>query len=595
MTAITSQSPSVTARAGAGPSPARELRYDARSLARHLVASGVAGENDLRVAAEVARRSGTSDLRALLDLGSVGEEALAGAISVWSGCPRWRAAEETGAVLDAAEGLPEDFMKAHGVVALEASEPSLAAVGGNAGTAPIRLVVADPSDHLSWSAVQSRFSGRATTVSVGTQKEIAQFLAERSSRTDAAEGPAVEASLDVSSEIGALRELASEAPVIRFFNQAADRAMDLGASDIHIERYDRRVSLRLRVDGVLIEQPPPAAAMYEALLCRIKILANLDIAERRRAQDGRIRLRLRGRAVDMRVSIVPTTYGQDAAIRLQDRQRLADIKLEDLGFSRENIGKLFAAADKSHGIVLITGPTGSGKTTTLYALVRRLVNPETKVVTVEDPVEYQMDGVTQIQVNPAINLTFGNTLRNILRHDPDVILVGEIRDKETAEMAFQSALTGHMVLSTLHTNDVPSTFVRLVDMGVEPYLVNAAIEGVQAQRLVRRVCPVCRNVPAARVNCKASTGTGPGGSQGCGGIGYKGRLAVMEFSGVSGALKRSMLQGADEHRLRDTLLTEGYLPMRVDAQRLVDAGLTDEAEVVRALGAAGADATGESR
>jgi general secretion pathway protein E len=596
MTALSSQSPSMAARNGGGPSPARELRYDARSLARHLVASGVAGENDLRVAAEVARRSGTSDLRALLDLGSVGEEALAGAIAVWSGCARWRAAEETGAVLDPAEGLPEDFMKAHGVLALEASETAdAAAPGGSAVAAPIRLVVADPSDHLSWSAVQSRFSGRPTTVLVGTQKEIGQFLAERSSRGDTAEGPAVEASLDVSSEIGALRELASEAPVIRFFNQAADRAMDLGASDIHIERYDRRVSLRLRVDGVLIEQPPPAAAMYEALLCRIKILANLDIAERRRAQDGRIRLRLRGRAVDMRVSIVPTTYGQDAAIRLQDRQRLADIKLEDLGFSKENIGKLFAAADRSHGIVLITGPTGSGKTTTLYALVRRLVNPETKVVTVEDPVEYQMDGVTQIQVNPAINLTFGNTLRNILRHDPDVILVGEIRDKETAEMAFQSALTGHMVLSTLHTNDVPSTFVRLVDMGVEPYLVNAAIEGVQAQRLVRRVCPVCRNVPAARVNCKASTGTGPGGSQGCGGIGYKGRLAVMEFSGVSGALKRAMLQGADEHRLRDTLLSEGYLPMRVDAQRLVDAGLTDEAEVVRALGAAGADATGESR
>jgi general secretion pathway protein E len=189
--------------------------------------------------------------------------------------------------------------------------------------------------------------------------------------------------------------------------------------------------------------------------------------------------------------------------------------------------------------------------------------------------------VTQIQVNPAINLTFGNTLRNILRHDPDVILVGEIRDKETAEMAFQSALTGHMVLSTLHTNDVPSTFVRLIDMGVEPYLVNAAVEGVQAQRLVRRLCPVCRKQDRA---CKA-----------CGGIGYKGRLAVMEFSGVSGALKRAMLQGSDEHRLRETLLTEGYLPMRADALRLIEAGLTDEAEVVRALGASGADATGEAR
>jgi len=579
MIAQTPNNPSGSPQAARTAAPSGTLRYDARSLARHLVVTGVASENDLRVAAEVARRSGSSDLRALLELGSVGEDALAAALSAWSGCPRWRAEDETGALLDPNDGLPEDFMKSHGVVALEAAEPPDAS-----GTAPVRLVVADPSDHLSWSAVQSRFVGRSTRVLVGTQKEIGLFLAERSAGSGPDADTGTETALDVTSEIGALRELASEAPVIRFFNQAADRAMDLGASDIHVERYDRRMSLRLRVDGVLVEQPPPPPAMYEALLCRIKILANLDIAERRRAQDGRIKLRLRGRSVDMRVSIVPTTYGQDAAIRLQDRQRLADIKLEDLGFSPENIGRLFAVAEKSHGIVLITGPTGSGKTTTLYALLRRLVNAETKVVTVEDPVEYQMDGVTQIQVNPAINLTFGNTLRNILRHDPDVILVGEVRDKETAEMAFQSALTGHMVLSTLHTNDVPSTFVRLIDMGVEPYLVNAAVEGVQAQRLVRRVCVACANKEPARAACRV-----------CGGIGYKGRLAVMEFSTVSAALKRAMLQGADEHRLRDALLQEGYLPMRVDALRLIDAGLTDEAEVVRALGHAGADATGEAR
>ncbi|MFM9958160.1 MAG: GspE/PulE family protein [Phycisphaerales bacterium] len=569
--------------APASPTSTGSLRYDARSLARHLVSSGTASEADLRVASEVARRSGTSDLRALLDLGSVSEEALANALSAWSGCPRWRASEESGVLLENGEGLPEDFMRAHGVLGFEGA-PSGAENGAGAA---VRMVVSDPSDHLTWSAVQSRFAGRVATVMVGTAKDVAQYLATRGEAAGAGEAAGGEAAggggtLDVSSEIGALRELASEAPVIRFFNQAVDRAMDLGASDIHIERYDRRMSLRMRVDGVLIEQPPPAGAMYEALLCRVKILANLDIAERRRSQDGRIKLRLRGRAVDMRVSIVPTTYGQDAAIRLQDRQRLADIKLEDLGFGAPDIGRLFAAADKSHGIVLITGPTGSGKTTTLYALLRRLINPQTKVVTVEDPVEYQMDGVTQIQVNPAINLTFGNTLRNILRHDPDVILVGEIRDKETAEMAFQSALTGHMVLSTLHTNDVPSTFVRLIDMGVEPYLVNAAVEGVQAQRLVRRLCGACAKRDSS---CKV-----------CGGIGYKGRLAVMEFSGLSTALKRAVLQGADEHRLRQTLLDEGgYLPMRADALRLIEEGLTDEAEVVRALGAAGADATGEAR
>jgi len=554
-------------------SPATTLRYDARSLARALIASRAASENDLRVAAEVARRNGVTDLRALLDLGSISEEALAGALCAWSGCPRWRGADETGTLLDAETGLPLEFMKSHGVLALDSPE-----AGG-----PLRLVVADPSDHLGWASVQARFAGREQRVLIGTQKEITQFLAERGVSAEAADadapGSGAGGALDISSEIGQLRELASEAPVIRFFNQAADRAMDLGASDLHLERFDRRVSLRMRVDGVLVDQPPPAAAMYEALMCRIKILANLDIAERRRSQDGRIRLRLRGRAIDMRVSIVPTTYGQDAVIRLQDRQRLADIKLEDLGFADADIARLFKAADKSHGIVLITGPTGSGKTTTLYALLRRLVNIETKVITVEDPVEYQMDGVTQIQVNPAINLTFGNTLRNILRHDPDVILVGEIRDKETAEMAFQAALTGHMVLSTLHTNDVPSTFIRLLDMGVEPYLVNAAVEGVQAQRLVRRLCRACSNAPDKRESCRE-----------CGRIGYKGRLAVMEFTGVSPAIKRALLQGADEHRLREILLSEGYLPMRVDAQRLVDEKKTDEAEVVRALGQAGSEA-----
>ena len=367
--------------------------------------------------------------------------------------------------------------------------------------------------------------------------------------------------------------MASEAPVVRFFNQAVERAMELGASDIHLERFDRRISLRFRVDGLLVDQPPPPARLYEPILCRVKIMGNLDIAERRRAQDGRVRMRLRGRNVDLRVSIVPTMYGQDAAIRLQDRQKLAEISLGDLGFSPAHIRQLVKVAGKSHGILLITGPTGSGKTTTLYAVLRTIVGTERKIVTVEDPVEYAMDGVNQIQVNPTINLTFGNTLRHILRHDPDVILIGEVRDKETAEIAFQASLTGHMVLSTLHTNDVPGTFVRLVDMGVEPYLVNAAIEGVSAQRLLRRLCSACGGRGAERESCRT-----------CAGLGYRGRVAVMEFASMTTEVKRCMLQGADEHRIRESLLRDGYLPLRAEAMALVDAGITDEAEVVRVMG-----------
>jgi type II secretory ATPase GspE/PulE/Tfp pilus assembly ATPase PilB-like protein len=278
--------------------------------------------------------------------------------------------------------------------------------------------------------------------------------------------------------------------------------------------------------------------------------------------------------VDLRVSIVPTMYGQDTAIRLQDRQKLAEIDLAELGFAPQHVTRLVEVANKSHGILLITGPTGSGKTTTLYALLRRLVTTELKIITVEDPVEYAMDGVNQIQVNNQINLSFGNTLRNVLRHDPDVILIGEIRDKETAEIAFQASLTGHMVLSTLHTNDVPGTFVRLVDMGVEPYLVNAAVEAVTAQRLIRKTCTTCRNQPPRREGCKS-----------CNGIGYRGRVAVMEYSGVTPEVKRCMIQGADERLIRESLLRAGYLPMRAEAQRLIDEGVTDEAEVVRVLGA----------
>jgi len=553
------QVPAMSAGVGAAP-------FDVRAFGAALTAAGDISENDWRLAQEVARRNATTRLKSLLDLGLIGENALADRLADFMARPRWRSDDESAPL---AEGVPLEFMRSAGLLVFDDAEGP-------------RIIVTDPSDHRTIGAVLALLApGAAPTSAVGTLKDITQYLdsAGHDQLGDPAGDAAADRAMDVSAEISALKDMASEAPVIRFFNQAVERAMDLAASDIHLERFDRRIGLRFRVDGLLIDQPPPPAALYDPLLCRIKIMSNLDIAERRRAQDGRIRMRLRGRNVDMRVSIVPTMYGQDAAIRLQDRQRLAEVSLEDLGFSPGHIERLFRTAAKSHGILLITGPTGSGKTTSLYAILRRLVNAETKVITVEDPIEYAMDGVNQIQVNPAINLTFSNTLRNILRHDPDVILIGEIRDRETAEMAFQAALTGHMVLSTLHTNNVPGTFVRLVDMGVEPYLVNAAVEGVSAQRLMRRVCPSCHNAPGMRDACKT-----------CGGIGYRGRVAVMEFGTLNPAVKKIMLEGAEEHRLRDALITAGYRPMREDARRLIEAGITDEAEVARALGAhAGAE------
>ena len=533
--------------------------YDPAAFERLMTSGAELSEANWKLVNEVSRQQSISSLKALLDLGLMSEETLADRLCACNGRTRWRAADERGSLSTA---IPVAFMRSAAVLVLEEDG------------APTRVVVSDPSDHFALASLLSRV-GEDAPVQIGTHKEVLRFLEERSHAPAPGGGTNAggEEPVDVSGELSALRDMASEAPVVRFFNQAVERAMDLGASDIHLERFDRRISLRFRVDGILLDQPPPPARLYDPILCRVKIMANLDIAERRLAQDGRIPMRLRGRTVDLRVSIVPTMYGQDAAIRLQDRQKLAEIELADLGFAPEHERKLVEVANKSHGILLITGPTGSGKTTTLYALLRRLVTSELKIITVEDPVEYAMDGVNQIQVNNAINLTFGNTLRNVLRHDPDVILIGEIRDKATAEIAFQASLTGHMVLSTLHTNDVPGTFVRLVDMGVEPYLVNAAVEAVTAQRLLRKTCRVCRNEPAARETCKQ-----------CNSIGYKGRVAVMEYSGVPPEVKRCMIQGADERLIREALMRGGYLPMRAEAQRLIDEGVTDEAEVVRVLG-----------
>ncbi len=544
------------------------LRYDARAFARRLTESGQLSEQDVRLAEEVSRQNRQSQLKSVLDLGLMGEDALAESLASFMGLARWDGEEERGELTDA---LPAAFMRENGVLVLREFVEGDGAESAGAGATVV--VVTDPSDRMVLGPMVSRFSDGAQW-KIGTLKDVRRFLEDRESEVEGEESDG--GRVDVAGEVAQLRDLASEAPVIRFFNQVVERAMDLGASDIHLERFDRRAALRFRVDGMLIDQPAPAAAMYEPLLCRVKILSSLDIAERRRAQDGRIQMRMRGRMVDMRVSIVPTLYGQDAAIRLQDRARLAGIELRDLGFSDAHIGLLRKAAAQSHGILLITGPTGSGKTTTLYSLLREIATGDRKVVTVEDPVEYSMDGVNQIQVNASIGLTFGTTLRHILRHDPDVILVGEVRDKETAEMAFQSALTGHMVLSTLHTNDVPSTFVRLVDMGIEPYLVNAAVEGVSAQRLVRKVCEHCRNMDDARGACKK-----------CGGLGYRGRVAIMEFSRVTTGVKRAMLGGAEEHAIRAALEGEGFETMVREGERLIAEGVTDRAEIARVLGHAG--------
>jgi general secretion pathway protein E len=370
-----------------------------------------------------------------------------------------------------------------------------------------------------------------------------------------------------------LLEAADDAPIIRMLNALLTQAAKDGASDIHIEPYERSSAVRFRVDGTLREVVQPNRALHAALISRLKIMAELDISEKRLPQDGRISLRIGGRAIDVRVSTLPSAHGERAVLRLLDKSE-SKFTLEGLGMD----GKVLSAFDQlvhqPHGIVLVTGPTGSGKTTTLYASLGRIDTASTNVLTVEDPVEYELAGIGQTQVNTKIDLTFGKALRAILRQDPDVIMIGEIRDFETAQIAIQASLTGHLVLATLHTNDAPSAVNRLIDMGVEPYLLASTLLGAQAQRLVRKLCPAC----------KRQDGEGhwhPVGCPACSMTGYKGRTGVYELMVVDDALRALIHNRAAESALQVAARDTGYVTMREDGDRLVSQGLTSLEEVLR--------------
>jgi general secretion pathway protein E len=395
-----------------------------------------------------------------------------------------------------------------------------------------------------------------------------------------------------SSDVQHLKDLASEAPVIRLVNLLITRALEQRASDIHIEPFESRLIVRYRVDGVMQEVESPPNRLSAAVISRIKIMANLDIAERRLPQDGRIKLRALGKEVDMRVSTVPTMHGESVVMRILDKGGV-QLDFARLGFASDTLDIFRDALMRPHGIVLVTGPTGSGKTTTLYTALQELNKPEVKILTVEDPVEYQMEGVNQIQVKPQIGLTFANALRSIVRQDPDVIMIGEIRDLETAQIAVQSALTGHMVLSTLHTNDAPSTVNRLLDMGVEDYLLTSTVNGILAQRLVRGLCPACREAyrPLPEVVDEMRLEPlfagrepvlyRPVGCPSCAGSGYIGRLGIMEMMPMTDALRAQIMRHAVAGDIRRLAVSEGMRGMYEDGLMKAVAGVTTIDEVLR--------------
>ena len=370
-----------------------------------------------------------------------------------------------------------------------------------------------------------------------------------------------------------LLEAANDAPIIRMLNALLTQAAKDGASDIHIEPYERSSSVRFRVDGSLREVVQPNKALHAALISRLKIMAELDIAEKRLPQDGRISLRIGGRAVDVRVSTLPAAHGERAVLRLLDKGE-AKFSLESLGMAGDTLDRFAHQISQPHGILLVTGPTGSGKTTTLYASMARIDTATTNVLTVEDPIEYELPGIGQTQVNPKIDLTFAKALRAILRQDPDVIMIGEIRDFETAQIAIQASLTGHLVLATLHTNDAPSAVTRLTDMGVEPFLLSSSLLGVLAQRLVRKLCPHCKKVDA-------QGHYHPVGCPECGHTGYKGRTGVYELMVADDKVRELIHNRAAEADLFAAATAGGFRSMREDGQRLVEMGITSAEEVVR--------------
>lgn len=439
------------------------------------------------------------------------------------------------------------------------------------------VAVADPFSSATIDALAFHYE-RTLALRILPRRMIAEHIdrIEQSAMTAVSNGGGSGETLDFGpDDLERLKDFAREAPIVRFVAETIHKAVDARATDIHIEPLEDHVRIRFRHDGMLSTVDTASITMLSGISTRIKILSRLNIAERRLPQDGRMRIAVRGRDVDLRVSVIPSIHGEAIVLRILDRAGV-ELKLEKLGFDAAAQAKIRNMSQYANGIVLITGPTGSGKTTTLYSILAERSRPDVKIFTVEDPVEYRMAGITQLQVNPAIDLDFAAALRSILRQDPDIILLGEIRDRETAQVAVQAALTGHLVFSTLHTNSAAGALTRLRDMGIDGYLLGATIRGVIAQRLLRRVCPTCHGAVQAGPACRT-----------CNGSGYSGRTVTYEMLQVSPRIAELIDQGAGEMEIGRIAAEDDLVPMSAHATALARSQVTTMDEVRRVIDLAG--------
>jgi general secretion pathway protein E len=533
-------------------------------------------ERALRVRAETSDRLEV----VLANLGLASEQDIVDAAALELGLTVVRAIEFPDGPVLAAE-ISTKFLRETCILPLELSDDEIC------------LAMADPLDGYARRAIEMSV-GRIVQPRIATRSDI-QAAHERLYNCGNNQlGQLVQEIEDgddsgTVEDVDRLRDLASEAPVIRLVNLLIVRAIEARASDIHVEPFDSRLVVRYRIDGVLQMAAEPSVRLRAAIVSRIKIMARLNIAERRLPQDGRIRFAFRGRDLDLRVSTMPTLHGESVVMRVLDRASLAS-EFDTLGFLADTGTRLTEALARPQGIVLVTGPTGSGKTTSLYTALLRLNVPGRKLFTVEDPIEYELEGVNQIQVKGQIGLSFAQILRSVLRQDPDVIMVGEIRDRETAEVAVQAALTGHLVLSTLHTNDAAGSVTRLLDMGIAGYLVTSTVNDVLAQRLVRQLCPHCREPYRPLAELVRQIGIEQSGEailyraagcDACRGTGYHGRTVVTEILTMTDPLRRLVLDGGDARALRQAAVESGMRTMYADGALKALAGITSIEEVMR--------------